>query len=547
MPPESPPTAKPSASPPSKTEGAGAVPKVDPMADSVLVTRGLSAWYGASLALREIDLVIPRHKITALIGPSGCGKSTLLRCFDRMNDLIPGFRTEGEITFDGEDLSARDLDVVTLRRRVGMVFQKPNPFPKSIYQNVAWGARINGYRGDLDELVETSLRRAGLWEEVKHKLNRSGLELSGGQQQRLCIARTLAVQPEVILMDEPCSALDPIATRKVEDLMDVLKRDYTIVIVTHNMQQARRASDFTACMMLDETASQSGHRTGVVAEFRHDRVPLHHAKSPRTEAYITGSDWLTQRRRLRRARTPKPSRGAPRMSKPKILIIEDERALIEPLAYSLNREGYEVLTATDGALGLRLAQLRLPDLIVLDLMLPVRGGLDVAKDLRAAPQTRSIPIIMVTAKSEESDQLVGFAVGADDYVTKPYSVRVLVKRIKKQLLQRLARDDSDPGPVAESQGVAIDRHRHRATYRDEELPLTPTEFRLLEALVRQAGRAFTRHELMDSAIGSDAIVLERTIDVHVKSLRRKLGEGADLIETVRGVGYRFHEPRAVRA
>ncbi len=218
----------------------------------VLRTRHLRVWYGASLALRDITIAIPRNKITALIGPSGCGKSSLLRCFNRMNDLIPGARMEGEITFDDWNLAAPDVDPVALRRRIGMVFQKPNPFPKSIYQNVAWGARINGYKGDMDDLVETSLRRAALWDEVKAKLNRSGLDLSGGQQQRLCIARTLAVEPEVILMDEPCSALDPISTARVEDLMDDLKEDYTIVIVTHNMQQARRVSDLTACLMLDE-------------------------------------------------------------------------------------------------------------------------------------------------------------------------------------------------------------------------------------------------------------------------------------------------------
>ena len=236
------------------------------------------------------------------------------------------------------------------------------------------------------------------------------------------------------------------------------------------------------------------------------------------------------------------------MAKSKILIVEDERALSEPLAYSLGREGFEVLSASDGLNGLRLAQLRLPDLIVLDLMLPIKSGLEVARELRAAAPTRAIPIIMVTAKAEEADQLVGFAVGADDYVTKPYSVRVLVERIKKQLLQRQAREEPGPvGPIIEGLGVAIDLHRHRATFEEVELPLTPTEFRLLEALVRQPGRAFSRHELMDSAIGSDAIVLERTIDVHVKSLRKKLGDGADLIETVRGVGYRFREPRAPRA
>ena len=221
----------------------------------VLTTRGLSVWYGAALALKDISIDIPRNRITALIGPSGCGKSTLLRCFNRMNDLIPGARMEGEIRFDGELISTPGTDAVSLRRRIGMVFQKPNPFPKSIYNNIAWGARINGYRGDMDELVERSLRRAALWDEVKNKLHRSGLELSGGQQQRLCIARTLAVEPEVILMDEPCSALDPISTARVEDLMDDLKDDFTIVIVTHNMQQARRVSDMTACLMLDERST----------------------------------------------------------------------------------------------------------------------------------------------------------------------------------------------------------------------------------------------------------------------------------------------------
>ncbi len=261
----------------------------DPSADDpvVLATEGLSVWYGPSMALKEITMAIPRHRITALIGPSGCGKSTLLRCFNRMNDLIAGARMEGRITFDGRDIAAGEVDPAALRRRIGMVFQKPNPFPKSIYQNVAWGARINGYMGDLDDLVERSLRRAALWDEVKTKLHRSGLELSGGQQQRLCIARTLAVEPEVILMDEPCSALDPISTARVEDLMDDLKADYTIVIVTHNMQQARRVSDMTACLMLDDT-SANNQRTGIVAEFSPTDRLFTNPKDPRTEAYITG-------------------------------------------------------------------------------------------------------------------------------------------------------------------------------------------------------------------------------------------------------------------
>ncbi len=266
------------------TAPAIAAPAPDPI---VLSTRGLSVWYGSALALRDITIDIPRNQITALIGPSGCGKSTLIRCFNRMNDLINGARMEGEVRFDGELISAPGIDPVGLRRRIGMVFQKPNPFPKSIYNNVAWGARINGYRGDLDDLVERSLRRAALWDEVKTKLNRSGLELSGGQQQRLCIARTLAVEPEVILMDEPCSALDPISTARVEDLMDDLKNDYTIVIVTHNMQQARRVSDRTACLMLDEAPGE-GHRTGILAEFSPTDLLFTNPKDPRTEAYITG-------------------------------------------------------------------------------------------------------------------------------------------------------------------------------------------------------------------------------------------------------------------
>jgi phosphate transport system ATP-binding protein len=271
----------PIASPSPDQPPAGAAPPI------VLSAHDLSVWYGPSLALRDVSFEIPRNKITALIGPSGCGKSTLIRCFNRMNDLIPGFRMAGAIRFDGEVVSTPAVDPVPLRRRIGMVFQKPNPFPKSIYQNVAWGARINGYKGDMDELVERSLRRAALWDEVKKKLHRSGLELSGGQQQRLCIARTLAVEPEVILMDEPCSALDPISTARVEDLMDDLKSEYTIVIVTHNMQQARRVSDLTACLMLDES-SADGHRTGVIAEFSPTDRLFTNPRDPRTEAYITG-------------------------------------------------------------------------------------------------------------------------------------------------------------------------------------------------------------------------------------------------------------------
>ncbi|MBK8913090.1 MAG: phosphate ABC transporter ATP-binding protein [Phycisphaerales bacterium] len=219
---------------------------------AVFHARSLSIYYGAFQAVKGVSLEFLANRVTAIIGPSGCGKSTLLRSLNRMNDLVPGSRVTGEVLFNGRNIYAAGSDPVELRRRVGMVFQKPNPFPKSIYRNVAWGARINGYRGDLDALVESSLRKAALWDEVKDKLHASAYALSGGQQQRLCIARAVALEPEVLLMDEPCSALDPIATARVEDLIDQLKRQYTVVLVTHNMQQAARVSDRTAFMYMGE-------------------------------------------------------------------------------------------------------------------------------------------------------------------------------------------------------------------------------------------------------------------------------------------------------
>jgi len=231
------------------------------------------------------------------------------------------------------------------------------------------------------------------------------------------------------------------------------------------------------------------------------------------------------------------------MAKPKILIVEDERALVEVLMVNLEREGFDVLVARDGLDGLRQAQVKLPDLVVLDLMLPVKSGLDVCRELRVGARTREIPIVMLTAKTEETDELIGLTMGADDYVTKPFSVKVLMQRIRNALGRRAARDELPAGSRIECQGVAIDRHSHRALYRGTELTLTPTEFRLLETMLRQPGRAFTRADLMDAAIGEDSVVLERTIDVHIKSLRKKLGNASDLIETVRGVGYRFHEPK----
>jgi phosphate transport system ATP-binding protein len=247
-----------------------------------LEVKNLNVYYGHFHALRDVSMGVAAKRITAIIGPSGCGKSTLIRCLNRMNDLIPTFRAEGEVLFEGENLYAKNVDAVEVRQRIGMVFQKPNPFPKSIYDNVAFGPRINGFKGNLAEIVERALVRAALWDEVKDKLKESGLALSGGQQQRLCIARALAVEPEVILMDEPCSALDPIATLRIEELMRELARDYTIAIVTHNMQQAARVSDFTAVMMMSED------RAGEMIEFGPAKDIFTNPRDRRTEDYITG-------------------------------------------------------------------------------------------------------------------------------------------------------------------------------------------------------------------------------------------------------------------
>jgi phosphate transport system ATP-binding protein len=250
--------------------------------DVVLSSNDLSFWYGDTLALEGISLEMREREVTAIIGPSGCGKSTYLRLFNRMNELIPRTRVEGQVFFRDTDINHAGVDPVELRRRIGMVFQKPNPFPKSIYDNVAYGPRVNGFRGDLDGLVEQSLRRAALWREVSGDLGKSGLALSGGQQQRLCIARALAVEPEVILMDEPCSALDPIATTRIEDLIAELRDEYTIVIVTHNMQQAARVSDKTAFFMVNDNGA------GILVELGVTEQIFTNPSDERTEAYITG-------------------------------------------------------------------------------------------------------------------------------------------------------------------------------------------------------------------------------------------------------------------
>ena len=249
---------------------------------SALAARQLSVFYGDFRAVKEVDLDVYDNQITALIGSSGCGKSTLLRSFNRMNDLVPGGSVDGEVLYHDRNIYAERVDPVEVRRRIGMVFQKPNPFPKSIYDNVAWGAKVNGYGGNLDDLVEEALGRAALWDEVKDKLDQSGYSLSGGQQQRLCIARTIAVKPEIILMDEPTSALDPVATLRIEELIQELKEHYTIVIVTHNMQQAARASDFTAFLNMDQD------RAGRVVEFGRTSDIFTRPEHEETENYITG-------------------------------------------------------------------------------------------------------------------------------------------------------------------------------------------------------------------------------------------------------------------
>lgn len=256
------------------------------MTEAALRAKNLSVYYGSNLAVRDVNLDIPKNKVTAFIGPSGCGKSTVLRCFNRMNDLIPGARVEGEITYHGKSLYSKDVDPVEVRRNIGMVFQKPNPFPKSIYENIAFGARINGYKGNMDELIEASLRKAAIWDEVKDQLKKSGLALSGGQQQRLCIARAIALQPEVILMDEPCSALDPISTLRVEDLIHELKAQYTIVIVTHNMQQASRVSDWTAFYNAEPT--DRGGKMGVLVEYAPTEQIFNNPSQQATQDYVSG-------------------------------------------------------------------------------------------------------------------------------------------------------------------------------------------------------------------------------------------------------------------
>ena len=255
--------------------------------EAVFQVKDLAVSYSGNVAIKDVNLNVYKNAITAFIGPSGCGKSTLIRCFDRMNDLVPGARVDGDVLYHGKDLYADDVDPVEVRRRIGMVFQKPNPFPKSIYDNIAFGPRVLGLKGDLDARVERALHRSALWDEVKDRLKESALGLSGGQQQRLCIARCLAVEPDVILMDEPASALDPISTTRIEDLMHELKRQYTIVIVTHNMQQAARVADMTAFFSV-EVNEEGGRRNGILVEYDQTAKIFTTPADKRTEDYVTG-------------------------------------------------------------------------------------------------------------------------------------------------------------------------------------------------------------------------------------------------------------------
>jgi phosphate transport system ATP-binding protein len=271
----------------SKSPAVEGVPEAKPKArEAIFGLNDVMVSYNKKPAVRGVSFDIGKNEITALIGPSGCGKSTLIRCLNRMNDLIPGATVEGEVLYHGQNLYASQVDAVEVRKRIGMVFQKPNPFPKSIYDNIAFGPRVLGMKGDMDETVESALTRAALWDEVKDRLKTNAFGMSGGQQQRLCIARALAVEPDVILMDEPCSALDPISTGKIEDLMLDLKNEYSIVIVTHNMQQAARVSDRTAFFTVE--LNEDEHRTGRVVEFADTEKIFTNPDDPRTEAYVTG-------------------------------------------------------------------------------------------------------------------------------------------------------------------------------------------------------------------------------------------------------------------
>ncbi len=281
-----------------REDAAAAVPSTQPASepsptqaevprDVIFDVDDISVFYGEHRAIRDVTLDLHVNEITALIGPSGCGKSTFIRCLNRMNDLIPSARVEGQIVYHGEDLYASDIDPVQVRKRIGMVFQKPNPFPKSIYDNIAFGPRVMGTKGDMDEIVENALRRGALWDEVKDRLKTNAFGMSGGQQQRLCIARALATEPDVLLMDEPCSALDPISTGRIEDLMAELKQDYSIVIVTHNMQQAARVSDMTAFFTV-ELHDEGRYRTGKVVEYGETDKIFTNPDDKRTEDYVTG-------------------------------------------------------------------------------------------------------------------------------------------------------------------------------------------------------------------------------------------------------------------
>jgi phosphate transport system ATP-binding protein len=276
------------ATPPETAAPAGRFPASVPrQRDVIFDVDDINVFYGEHKAIRNVTLDLHRNEITALIGPSGCGKSTFIRCLNRMNDLIPSARVDGSIVYHGEDLYASNIDPVQVRKRIGMVFQKPNPFPKSIYDNIAFGPRVMGMKGNMDEIVEQALVRGALWDEVKDRLKTNAFGMSGGQQQRLCIARALATSPDVLLMDEPCSALDPISTGRIEDLMMELKKDYSIVIVTHNMQQAARVSDMTAFFTV-ELHDEGKHRTGAVVEFDKTDTIFQNPKDKRTEDYVTG-------------------------------------------------------------------------------------------------------------------------------------------------------------------------------------------------------------------------------------------------------------------
>ena len=500
------------------------------MAKQIQVS-GLDAYYGKHKAIEDISMTIEPQSITAFIGPSGCGKSTFLRTLNRMHEVIPGARVEGKVLLDGEDLYAADVEPVAVRRMIGMVFQRPNPFPTmSIYENVAAGLRLNGRhsKSELDGIVEKSLKRANLWNEVKDRLNKPGAGLSGGQQQRLCIARAIAVKPEVLLMDEPCSALDPISTLAIEDLMAELKDQFTIIIVTHNMQQAARV-ERPHRLLQPLRAGPAGprRRDGRHLPDLHQPLPegdrgLHH-RSLRLNRYWR--IWVIQ------PQSALDVNGDTRTA-PMLLVADPESALVHDLAAALEREGVEVMGVTDGAQALLQAGALRPDVVLVSASLPVIGAVEFIRavrltrgDPRPAGRGRGTRPAGRTGTRGRSHRMRGPAVpGAR--APAPGAGRVH-RRVGIRRMLVVGKVELD-----------VNAYQVKVDGRTVHLPLR--EFELLHYLMRNAHRTVTREQIMRHVWNSTDTTSTNTIAVHVKRLRARLGDNDDqLIQTVRGVGYRL--------